>query len=83
LFAVFAEDLVRSIARLGADDGVGRKLQEVESALPRIEMQSDFDVVRRITTECHNVARRFERWERTFSDPQRKVVPLREISQLK
>jgi len=81
LFAVFAEGLIRSIAKLGEEDEVGKKLREVEDALPAIELQSDLEVVRRITTECHNVARRFDRWERTFADPRRKVVPLREITQ--
>jgi hypothetical protein len=41
LFAVFAEGLIRSISRLGDDDEVGKKLREVEDALPMIELQSD------------------------------------------
>lgn len=80
LFSMFGKSLIESIARVAKDDSVGEKLHEVKSALGHIMLDDDIHIVKRIALECTNASERFDKWATVFSDPKKKVVPLKEVS---
>jgi hypothetical protein len=80
LFSMFGKSLADSIARIAKDDSIGEKLREIKSALGNITLDDDVQVVKRIALECEGASGRFDKWAMTFSDPKKKVVPLKEVT---
>lgn len=80
LFAVAGKALVEGIARMMDSDAAGQKLREIEKALHLIELDDDLNIVKRIAFECGALSERSAKWQRRFTDPEKKVVKLKEIS---
>lgn len=80
LFVKFGSMLADQIAKVCRDDMILTKFEEIKRSLNNIELAEDVQVVKRIGMECGHASERFQRWQKTFSDPRTKVVKLKEIS---
>jgi hypothetical protein len=83
LFAMFAGYVLNTLEDLGKGDKLGEKLHAIQKALGDISLDEDLEVVRRVATESGNVAKRFEKWKIVFTNPTRKVTPLKQIAHQK
>jgi ParB-like chromosome segregation protein Spo0J len=81
LFSMFGKSLADSIAKIARSDALAEKFNEVKRSLNMLTFDEDVQVVKRIALECENASDRFEGWRKTFHNPQRKIVKLKEIGQ--
>jgi ParB-like chromosome segregation protein Spo0J len=77
LFKAFASSLITQIGKVAKDDVLADRFHEIRKVLSSLEMQDDIDTVQYVAMACGHAADRFTKWQTTFSDPKKKVVPLK------
>jgi hypothetical protein len=80
LFAMFGKSLADQIEKVCKHDNIAEKFNEIKKALNMLTEDDDIEVVKLLAVRCEAAAGRFETWQRTFTNPKRKVVPLKEIA---
>lgn len=79
LFEQFGQKLAQSIGDMLQKDSASEKLSEVRKALGADLMQEDVAIVKRIGFECEALSDRAGKWAKTFANPTKKVVHLKEV----
>jgi ParB/Sulfiredoxin domain len=79
LFAMFGKQLIELIRRCALDDAIGEKLREIKKSMSLITTEEDLRLVKGIAFECEGASERFAHWQKAFTDPKTKVVPLKAI----
>ena len=80
LFAMFGKSLADQIEKVCKHDNIAEKFNDIKRALHMLTEDDDVEVVKLLAVRCEAAAGRFEGWQRVFTNPKRKVVPLKEIS---
>jgi len=79
LFEQFGMALAGRIGEYMQKDATAEKLAEVRKALGADLMSEDVAIVKRIGFECEALSDRSAKWAKTFANPTKKVVHLKEV----
>jgi len=76
LFAFFADELAKTIAKMLDKDSAADKLAEIKKAIPQIELDEDKAALRKIDFALAEHEERTARWRKELVSKGRNVVPL-------
>jgi ParB family chromosome partitioning protein len=76
LFAFFADELAKTIARMLDKDSAAEKLAEIKKAIPQISLDEDKAALRKIDFALAEHEERTARWRKELVSKGRNVVPL-------
>jgi ParB/RepB/Spo0J family partition protein len=73
--------LIAAISKLAKGDKLNKKFHDIKKSLDRFEIKKtdDLEIIKRIANECGYASNRFDEWERIFTEPRMKIVPLKAI----
>ena len=80
LFKAFASRLIDQIGKVAKDDAMAERFHEIQKALPTLSFEEDVAIVKHVGFACGQASERFAKWQKAFTEPQRRVVKLKEIA---